>query len=111
MPQIDNTTTKIFFGLINMNDRHRNTAYSIVIMLALGFSVNRLWCVNEESHKREYDNLMKLYNSKIEENKDLKLELKQVYQEKEELYLSKFGNYDGIINLNKKIIELKELKK
>ncbi len=107
----ENTTTKIFFGLINMTPAKRNTAYSIVIMVLLGYAVNRLWMANEASHKREYDSLMNLYEISQQEKKDLKKELEKVYKEKEQLYMSKFGNYDSIINLNKKIIELKELKK
>lgn len=70
MPQ-ENTTTKIFFGLINMTPAKRNTAYSIVIMVLLGYAVNRLWMANEASHKREYDSLMNLYEISQQEKKRL----------------------------------------
>lgn len=68
MPE-ENTTTKIFFGLINMTPAKRNTAYSIVIMVLLGYAVNRLWMANEASHKREYDSLMKLYEISQQEKR------------------------------------------
>lgn len=100
MPQTE--TSKLFFGIINLDDRKRSIAFSVALILSLGWVCYQFFLQINITHESEVKRLVEQDIRKDKKIERLENELIKMYNFRNDFYNDRVSKLDSIIKVTKK---------